>query len=405
MGKEKGPEKGNPLFVETLAGETKKGFDDAASMPSRLERFSKAHHRALDMADYIRTVATCKTNYATVHIPENDLIDPELNRRNVAKKKRIDLFQKIEFDAKQKYHGRDIPVSLKCCGSYLKFHDYFRTGKIRLSSMISCDFHMLCPVCAMRRGAKMLKAYLTRLEVIRKENPGLKAYLVTLTVKNGEDLLETFNHLQDSMKVYTQQRRDGLKGRNLVEFNKVLGAVGSYEFKIGSGSGLWHPHFHAVWLCEEKPDQDQLSLEWKEITGDSHIVNVTPFHNQDDVVNGFLEVFKYALKFSDMPLEQNWHGYQTLKGKRLVTSFGLFRGVEVPENNEDDLLDDEPYVELFYRFIKGTGYSLEKASEIIQPLASVITDSKLVLRQFLSHSVQKRKKLSGIFEPNKQVST
>jgi len=404
MEREKGPEKGNPSFVLSLAGETKKGFDDAAAMPSRLDRFSKAHHRALDMADYIRTVATCKTNYATVHIPENVLIDPELNRRNVAKRKRIDLFQKAEFDAKQKYQGRDIPVSLKCCGSYLKFHDYFQTGKIRLSSMISCDLHMLCPVCAMRRGAKMLKAYLERLEVIHQKNPNLKAYLVTLTVKDGADLLERFNHLQDSVKAYNRQRRDGSSGRNLVEFNKALGAVGSYEFKIGSGSGLWHPHFHAVWLCEEKPDQDLLSREWKEITVDSHIVNVTPFHNQDDVVGGFLEVFKYALKFSDMPLDQNWHGYQTLKGKRLVTSFGLFRGVDVPENNEDDLLNDEPYIELFYRFIKGAGYSLEKVSGINQPLERVITDSKLVLRQFLSNSLQKKVKLKGLFKPDKQVS-
>jgi hypothetical protein len=258
----------------------------------------------------------------------------------------------------------------------------------------------------MRRGAKMLKAYLERLEVIRKENPGLNAYLVTFTVKNGEDLLERFNHLQSSMQTYTEQRRNAKKGRrDLVEFNKALGAVGSYEFKIGSGSGLWHPHFHAVWLCEEKPDQDQLRREWQGITGDSHIVDVTAFHNQDDVVGGFLEVFKYALKFSDMPLDQNWHGYQTLKGKRLVTSFGVFRGVDVPENNEDDLLNDEPYVELFYRFIRGTGYSLEKISGVNQPLEKVITDSKLVLRQFLSHSVQNRKKLSGIFEPNKQVST
>jgi len=388
MGREKGPEKGNPLFVESLAGETKKGFDDAVSMPGRLDRFSKAHHRALDMADYIRTVATCKTNYAMVHIPDNDSIDPELNRRNIAKRKRIELYVKADFDSKQKYCGRDIPVALKTCGSYLQFRDYFRTGKILLSSMISCDLHMLCPLCAMRRGAKMLKAYLARLEVIRKENPGLQAYLVTLTVKDGGDLLERFNHLQESMQTYTEQRRNAKKGRrDLVEFNKALGAVGSYEFKKGSGSGLWHPHFHAVWLCYEKPDQNLLSREWKAITGDSHIVDVTPFHNQNDVVGGFLEVFKYALKFSDMPLDQNWHGYQTLQKKRLVTSFGLFRGVEVPKNNEDELLDDEPYVDLFYRFIKGTGYSLEKASGINEPLHKIITDSKVLLNQFIKKHV------------------
>jgi hypothetical protein len=317
--------KENPSFVEFLAGDTKKGSDDAAALPDRLSRYSKAHHRALDMANYIRNHAEHqeKTNLA---------------------------------------------AELKNCGSYLMFRDYFQVGKVRLSGMISCKKHMLCPLCAMRRGAKMLKAYLERLEVIRQESPGFKAYLVTLTVKDGADLLQRFDHLQNSLQIYTQQRRSAMVGkRQLVEFNKALGAVGSYEFKRGSGSGLWHPHFHAVWLCREDPDEVQLSREWHAITGDSFIVNVTPFHDQDDVVGGFLEVFKYALKFSDMPLEQNWHGFETLQGKRLVTSFGKFRGVQVPEISADDLLDDEPFVELFYRFRKGAGYSLVKASGVIDP--------------------------------------
>jgi hypothetical protein len=319
-------DKENPSFVATLAGETKEGFDDTAALPDRLSRYAGAHRRALDMADYIKTLGSDKNNLQLVSL-------------------------------------------LKGCGSYLLFRDYFRVGKILLASMHTCKKHMLCPLCAMRRGAKMLKAYLDRLEVIKASNPGLKAYLVTLTVKDGEDLLERFNHLHSSVRSLNDQRRNASKGlRDRIEFNKALGAVGSYEFKKGSGSGLWHPHFHAVWLCYDKPDQDQLSREWHDVTGDSFIVNVTPFHDQNDVVGGFLEVFKYALKFSDMPLDQNWQGFQALSGKRLVTSFGLFRGVVVPESMTDDLLDDEPFVELFYSFINGAGYSLLKASQpMIKP--------------------------------------
>jgi hypothetical protein len=39
--------------------------------------------------------------------------------------------------------------------------------------------------------------------------------------------------------------------------------------------------------------------------------------------------------------------------KRLLGSAGCFRGVEVPEELNDDLLDDLPYVDLFYRFLHG----------------------------------------------------
>jgi hypothetical protein len=42
-----------------------------------------------------------------------------------------------------------------------------------------------------------------------------------------------------------------------------------------------------------------------------------------------------------------------LKGKRLLGSAGCFRGVEVPDELNDELLDDLPYVDLFYRFLRG----------------------------------------------------
>lgn len=327
--------KGNPSLVDSLAGDTKKGSDDAAGLPDRLTRYARAHHRALDMVDYIRT-----------HVD----------------------------DKRFKYLADD----LSSCGSYLLFKDYFKAGKIRLAGMISCKNHILCPLCAIRRGAKMVKAYLERLQVVQAENPHLKAYLVTLTVKNGDDLRERFDHLQNSVKAYNDKRRYALKGHRYlpVEFNKALGAVGSYEFKKGKVSGLWHPHFHAVWLCEVEPDPVQLSREWHQITGDSFIVDVTPFHDQDDVVGGFLEVFKYALKFSDMPLDQNWEGFQLLQGRRLVTSFGVLRGVNVPEELTDDQLDDEPFVDLFFKFSRGAGYNLASSSDITEPIQRLFNGSK-----------------------------
>lgn len=66
-----------------------------------------------------------------------------------------------------------------------------------------------------------------------------------------------------------------------------------------------------------------------------------------------MEVFKYAVKFSDQPVADTWHAFQTLKGKRLLGSAGCFRGVEVPEELTDEPLDDLPYVELFYRYLHG----------------------------------------------------
>ena len=117
-----------------------------------------------------------------------------------------------------------------------------------------------------------------------------------------------------------------------------------------------------VWLCHQAPDAKKLSREWLHFTGDSYIVDVRPFSDQEDVLGGFLEVFKYAVKFSDLPLEDNWHGYETLRNRNLVFSLGRFRGVEVPAELTDEDLDDQPFVELLFRFVRSAGYTLESAT-------------------------------------------
>jgi hypothetical protein len=293
---------------------------ESGNHQERLAKYAAAHKRALAMSTWIR---------------ENR---PEKNERLLA-------------------------TLLKDCGDYLIFRDYYTVSQIKLHGMTSCKKHILCPLCAIRRGAKSVQAYLDRLEVIKQAHGKIKASLVTFTVKNGEDLKERFQHLQTSMKNYNLKRsRANNSDKHLpVEANKALGAVWSYEFKVGEGSGLWHPHAHAVWLHYDDIDQEQLQREWLAITGDSFIVNVTPFYDQENIVGGFLEVFKYAVKFSNMPLEQNWHGYEILNGRRLVASFGLFRGVEVPESLTDEPLETLPYWEHFYRYQKCGAYKVENS--------------------------------------------
>jgi hypothetical protein len=88
-------------------------------------------------------------------------------------------------------------------------------------------------------------------------------------------------------------------------------------------------------LAEVEPSQERLSGSGTEITGDSFMVDVRPIVG--DPAEGFMEVFKYAVKFSDQPVADTWHAFQTLKGKRLLGSAGCFRGVEVPEELTDEL--------------------------------------------------------------------
>lgn len=305
------PKRENP---ESVAAEI--GVQGIEALPKKIDRYSKAKKGAIDVADYMGTM------------PEHQAMG----------------------------------AKVQACGDYLVFRHYFTVDRVRLHGASLCKKHLLCPLCAIRRGAKSLKAYLDRFEIIQAEKPHLLPFLVTLTVKDGDDLAERFKHLFKGQHELWKRK---LRGRGSV-LDGVQGAVWSYEIKRGSGSGKWHPHLHMIALAESMPDQEQLAAEWHNITGDSFIVDVRPI-SQEDPASGFIEVFKYAVKFSDQCPADTVHAWVTLAGKRLLGSSGCFRGVEVPEGLLDDSEGFEglPYIQLFYRFLPA-GYSLAKRSEGVE---------------------------------------
>ena len=300
--------KKTPVNAINLAEEAFTGVNEAGLLGERIARYGKAHARSLMMLEHLREApspASTKT-----------------------------------------------AASLASCGNYLHFREYFTVGKVRLHNATFCKQHLVCPLCAIRRGAKALGAYLTRWQVIQQERPELRPYLLTLTVKNGPDLEERQAHLTRSLKRLMHHRRDfnaGTRGAPYTELCKAQGAVYTLEL-TNKGKG-WHPHCHMIVLASSQPSQSDLSAEWLRITGDSMIVDCRPITG--DPSEGFMEVFKYAVKFSDLTLEDNWHAAQTLKGKRLLNSFGLFRGVEIPDSLLDEPLDELPYWDRFYRYLGG----------------------------------------------------
>lgn len=298
------PEIENPAQVE-LDG-VSEGIE---ALPKRIDKYGKAKKTALDVVDYMVT------------LPEHQAIAERLSK----------------------------------CGDYLVFRHYWTVDKVRLHGARLCGKSLLCQLCAIRRGSKALRAYSDRWQVIHAEKPHLLPFMVTLTVKDGPDLKERFKHLFKSQHELWKQKHRG-RGSPL---DGIEGAVWSYEIKRGSGSGLWHPHLHMIALAENAPNAFELAKEWKNITGDSFIVHVTPI-DQEDPISGFMEVFKYAVKFSDQPPADTVHAWLTLATKRLLGSSGCFRGVVVPESLLDDPegLGELPYITLFYRYLRGAGYSL-----------------------------------------------
>lgn len=320
---EVGSGRGFPGDDGGLAEEVKTppGGGSSGTLPGRVERYAVAHARALEMAHYVVQVGAEKgTRWS------------------------FPFFKALA-------------TKLRECGEYLLFRHYTRLDVVRLHAAKFCQVHHLCPLCAIRRGSKLLRKYLERFALLSVEHPQAKGYFVTLTVKNGADLKERFGQLKYGLQSLQKRRHYDEARVSQTCMRGVLGGVGSFEFKRGSGSELWHAHYHGVWLSVGEIDKFKLSAEWKQITGDSFILDVRPLYGES-AVDGFLECFKYAVKFSDMSLPDNYEAYRELVRSKLVRSFGVFYGIDVERlDDEGPIPEDEPYIELMYRYLAGVGYS------------------------------------------------
>lgn len=269
---------------------------------------------------------------------------------------------------------RSLSTRLYRCGNYLRFREWLaHDGRMTLHEGRFCQVHLLCPLCAIRRGGKMLRRYVERARFIAADHD---LYLVTLTVKNGYDLFERFQHLKGSVRKLRERARKGYGA-----FAQASGALWSFELTRGK-DGSWHPHVHMVWAVPKGSEPirwgegSPLADDWFSITGDSHIVHAERIAAtepaperaaSDPLVKAFCEVLKYALKFSSLSLEDNYSAFLALRGKRLIASSGVWYGLELPEGArlEDDPLDG-PYIEHLYRYAGSSGYVLEDVA-LIEP--------------------------------------
>jgi hypothetical protein len=306
----------------------------------RITRFGILKHRAKQQENFLWTLAKFKENY-----PKDAPSDESARAIKSAQK-------------------------LKECGNFLLFKNFYTIDQTKLTKFQACNQHLLCPFCASIRASRSSSRYVERVDQLLKKNKKLKPVLITLTVKNGDNLSERFSHLAKSFKTLLARRRDYLKkGRGFNQFCKVEGAFYSCEYTYTKENG-WHPHIHLFALIEEWIDQEELRETWHEITGDSFIVDVRRVKKEKGLgySNGVREVFKYALKFSELSVENTWEAFKTLKGKRLTGSFGILHGVKIPENLADDMPDEKdlPYLEMLYKFVFGkqSYYNLEMTRHV-----------------------------------------
>lgn len=263
------------------------------------------------------------------------------------------------------------------CHNYLFFRYYPSIQKKKLHETKHCDIHLLCPMCAIRRAARQVQRYEEKVSYLLKNSPELKLYYVVLTIKNQESLLSGFNHLTKSYRLLSERRRQAIHYKKTGKisyayakdsvFSNVVAGAYSIEIKRGENSGLWHPHMNLLLLTKDELSQESISKEWESITQDSYIVHCEETSKNQTIKDALVEIFKYALKYSEMDGNDTFFAYENLKSKRLFGSFGEFRGLDV-DTDDNDTYENLEYVELFYsyatqsrKYILTTNGELEQA--------------------------------------------
>lgn len=168
-----------------------------------------------------------------------------------------------------------------------------------------------CLPCARTRSFKMC-------ENLRRKLSQTTSRKIELTLKSTDEPLERqMDRLWDSFKVL---RKTALWKDN------VAGGLAVFEVTHNATTGLWHPHLHILYIGNWI-DKPLLVAEWRRITGDSFILKISLVGDASRVAH---YVTKYITKpcpsAKSMPLEALAELITTFHGRRLLTTFGNWRG-------------------------------------------------------------------------------
>ena len=172
-----------------------------------------------------------------------------------------------------------------------------------------CEFR-LCPYCSRRRSRKIINKYLPAMMDFSKT---YEPVFLTLTQTHQEEtFVESNERIMESFRKLI--RRDFWEAH-------FAGGSWSLESTIDEKQ-LYHTHLHLIVFRKKFCDVDQLREEWKEVTGDSHVLRI---ERLTDLESGLREVFKYVTKVDEKLTAPKLKEILDAKGMKLFGTFGKFR--------------------------------------------------------------------------------
>jgi len=269
-----------------------------------------------------------------------------------------------------------------------------------------CKQHAVCPVCADRSQNRRRARYNEPIkEQASLVKDGKRyAYILTFTIKDGDSLAERLANLKQSKLEWRKMGQKRKKGFSNGEAKKIKAGLSTIEIKRGQDSGLWHVHAHELIFTDSPLDYQvydqqikkelqkkfgskipkdvlkaaaietatfngeevavsKISKEWLKATGGESIsIDVEPLQHiprnasykkqrkcasmsfEQSIAYQAKEVLKYMSKASDNTPEDMLEIITDTYNKRMVATYGEFRGVPGNDYEIENKPDSENYV-------------------------------------------------------------
>lgn len=269
-----------------------------------------------------------------------------------------------------------------------------------------CKQHAICPVCAdrsqNRRRARYNEPIKEQASLVKEGKR--YAYILTFTIKDGVSLAERLSNLKQSKLEWRKMGQKRKKGFSNGEAKKIKAGLSTIEIKRGSDSGLWHVHAHELIFTDSPLDYQvydqqikkelqkkfgskipkevlkaaaietatfngeevavsKISKEWLKATdGESISIDVEPLQHipknasykkqrkcasmsfEQSIAYQAKEVLKYMSKPSENTPEDMLEIITDTYNKRMVATYGEFRGVPGNDYEIENKPDSENYV-------------------------------------------------------------
>lgn len=269
-----------------------------------------------------------------------------------------------------------------------------------------CKQHAVCPVCAdrsqNRRRARYNEPIKEQASLVKEGKR--YAYILTFTIKDGVSLAERLSNLKQSKLEWRKMGQKRKKAFSNGEAKKIKAGLSTIEIKRGSDSGLWHVHAHELIFTDSPLDYQvydqqikkelqkkfgskipkevlkaaaietaifngeevavsKISKEWLKATGGESIsIDVEPLQHipkntsykkqrkcasmsfEQSIAYQAKEVLKYMSKPSENTPEDMLEIITDTYNKRMVATYGEFRGIPGNDYEIENKPDSENYV-------------------------------------------------------------